>query len=120
MGERFDWDAFRAALDAFRVATDLTWAEVSRQTGVPASSLSRFANGKELYLDAVLALLLWAGLRMDEYIRYEGQRPSGLAHAVTALYRDDSLTPAQRKALSTVLVTAYCQLRSDPPRADEA
>ena len=65
--ERFDWDGFCYDLNTARLNRCLTWKEVAQQSRVPASSLTRLMQGKDLSVDNLTRLLVWAGLSFDTY-----------------------------------------------------
>jgi len=66
---RFDAIALHAALDRQRVARALAWAQVARETGVSAATISRLRAGGRLEVDGMLALVAWLGRPVEDFVR---------------------------------------------------
>jgi hypothetical protein len=66
---RFDAQALRAALDQQRVERGMTWAEVSVEIGVSASTMTRLQLGGRLEVDGVLAMVGWLGRPVEDFVR---------------------------------------------------
>jgi hypothetical protein len=66
---RFDGKALYEALDKQRIARNLTWADVARQTGVAASTLKRTREGGRLEVDGVLAMVTWLNRTVESFTR---------------------------------------------------
>jgi transcriptional regulator with XRE-family HTH domain len=111
----FDAQAFYAALDATRDSRRKNWRQVAQESGVSASTLTRIAQGKRPDVDSLAALLAWAGLSADEFVRSAGRRknPETIALISTLLKGDKDLTPASAEALDKIIRAAYRQLRDD-------
>ena len=69
---RFDPNALYEALDAQRQARGLTWADVSRETGVAVATLKRTALGGRLEVDGMLAMVHWLGRSVESFTRETG------------------------------------------------
>lgn len=69
----FDGPAFFAALDTIRECRAMNWRQVSDETGVPASTLTRLAQGKDPSVDSLAKLKVWMGVSIDKYFRYESK-----------------------------------------------
>lgn len=111
----FDADAFYAALDSVRQARRLNWKQVSAESGVSASTLTRMAQGKRPDVDGLAALVAWSGLDADNYVRFaDDQRPAPepLAMISTYLKGDRNLSPQAATALEEMVKAAYQQLRN--------
>ena len=110
----FDGDALYGALNAERRARNLTWKQVAAESGVSASTLTRMAQGRRPDLDSLAALSAWSGLRADDFVRFEGERPEAepLAMISTYLRSDRNLTAKDAIALDEVIKAAYEHLRS--------
>lgn len=65
---QFDVTLFRGAIDAKRRSRGVTWAEVSRRTGVHQTALSRMGRGLKPSIDSVYALLAWSGLDANAFM----------------------------------------------------
>lgn len=115
---QFDVGALHAALDAERVARDLTWKEVSAQSGVSASTLTRLSQGRRPDVDSLSALTHWLGLSAD---RFMGQRrtafgaASSLAQISTIIRDDPNLNAEAATALEELVKATYARLRSQKP-----
>ena len=110
----FDSGALYEALDAERLARNLNWKQVAAQSGVSASTLTRMAQGRRPDVDGLAALASWSGLRADDFVRSEIERPAPepLARISTYLRCDTNLTPEAAAALDAVIKATYDRLRT--------
>ena len=69
MGDRFDSEAFYAALNAVRLSRQRTWKEVAQEAGINASTLSRIGQGTNPDVDGLAALLRWSNLKAESLFR---------------------------------------------------
>jgi transcriptional regulator with XRE-family HTH domain len=108
----FDAGAFYESLDSARQARHLNWKQVSAESGVSASTLTRMAQGKRPDVDGLAALAAWSGLNADDYIRSEEARPAPdpLAQITTYLRSDRNLTPEAATALDQLIKATYARL----------
>ena len=67
--QRFDAKVLYDALDAERLARNLTWQELSRQIGVSASTMQRLSQGGRLEVDGMLAMVKWLGRTVESFVR---------------------------------------------------
>jgi len=114
MSTTFDGESFFAAIDAARIAKDLTWKKVAEKAGVPASTLTRMSQGKRPDLDSLAKLCQWSGLKADDFMRTGGKTkniPDALAQITTHLRADPKLTKEGAIALETLIKAAYGQFR---------
>jgi transcriptional regulator with XRE-family HTH domain len=116
--EAFDGSAFFAALDAERMARKLNWKTLALEAGVSASTLTRMAQGKRPDVDTFSALVRWAGLDADSYMRPRPgttakEAPEPLAMISTYLRSDPNLSVEAAEALDEVVKATYARLRSD-------
>ncbi len=79
---RFDLEALYQAIDVERERQGLSWAGLSDQTGVSASTIRRFSHADDAEADGVLALIRWLTAIPEDFV--EGVTVSG-----TALPRPD-------------------------------
>jgi len=81
---------------------------------VSASTFTRMAQGKRPDVDSLASLVAWSGLKADDYVRVEGDRPAqadSLA-TITAYPRaDPHLTQEGATAMEVLLKSAYERLR---------
>ena len=73
---KFDWPAFVAALDTIRESRGAQWADIAKQSGVPASTLSRLARGKNCDIDSLAGLRQWMGVSIDKFFRLQKPQDS--------------------------------------------
>lgn len=113
----FDAEAFYAALDGVRAAHKLNWRHVAKEAGVSPSTMTRLAQGKRPDVDSLAALVDWAGLDANSFVRRvrapvndEGDGPP-LARISTLLRGDKNLTPQAAEAIDSVVRAAYESLR---------
>ncbi len=110
----FDSGGFYEALDAARRAKKLNWKQVAAESGVSASTLTRMAQGRRPDVDGLAALASWSGLRADDYVRSDTERPEPepLAMISTYLRSDKNLTAEAAAALDEVVKATYERLRT--------
>ena len=117
MDSKFGWfdnARFYNALDRTRQSRDLNWKQVSSQSGVSASTLTRMAQGKRPDVDGLAALASWAKLSADDFVRSaddEGE-PEPLAMISTYLRSDPNLSPEAADTLDQVIKATYELLRN--------
>lgn len=113
---QFDAEGFYAALDAQRASRNLHWKKVAEESGVSASTLTRLAQRKRPDVDSLAALLSWAGLSADAFVRGDehGKREAEpLAQIVTYLRADRKLSPEGAAAMEAVIRATYEKLRRE-------
>lgn len=110
MKDEFDIAGFHAALDAQRVSKGLNWKEVSEQSGVNASTLTRMSQGRRPGVDSLALLLAWSGLDASDFIS-QNNRPEPLAQITANLRADKNLKPESAKALEEIIKIAYERFR---------
>ena len=110
MKDEFDIAGFFAALDAQRVSKGLNWKEVSEQSGVSASTLTRMSQGRRPGVDGLALLLAWSGLDASDFLP-RANRPEPLAQITANLRADRNLKPESAKALEEIIKIAYQRFR---------
>jgi transcriptional regulator with XRE-family HTH domain len=120
-GGLFDVSALHSALDAERIARNLTWKDISAQSGVSASTLTRLSQGRRPDVDSLATLTAWLGMPAD---RFMGSRPraafgaaSPLAQITTIIREDRNLNPDAATALEELVKSTYARLRSRERKA---
>jgi len=115
---QFDAMAFYEAIDSTRLSRGLTWRKVAAEAGVPASTLTRMAQGKRPDVDSLAALAAWSGVRPDDYVRSKDRppEPEPLAMVSTYLRSDPHLTEEAAAALDALIKAAYERLRTGESR----
>ena len=116
----FDGGAFYEALDAARQERQLTWKQVATESGVSASTLTRMAQGRRPDVDGLAALTAWSGLKADDFVRSDTERPrqAALAAITTHLRADSNLTHEGATALDQLIKATYERLRTDKPEQE--
>lgn len=113
MTDRFDSEAFYAALNAQRLSRQMTWKEVADEAGVNASTLSRIGQGAKTDVNGLAALLAWSHLKAEMFIRGAGGQESEPIAKITALLRaDPNLSSQNAKLMEDIVVNTYKQLRN--------
>ncbi|KUZ69299.1 hypothetical protein WI38_15860 [Burkholderia ubonensis] len=110
----FDADAFYEALDREVRTREITWRQVSSETGVNATTLTRMGQGRKPDAASLAALSAWAGLNPAEFIRKPVVQAASAQtlNKVSLLFRQDSsLTSEARKQLDSIVEAAYQSLR---------
>ena len=107
----FDAEGFFAALDDVRTSREITWKQVAHESQVPASTLTRMAQGRRPDVDSLAALLKWSGVSADDFILDEDEsKPeplSPLASIAAQFRRDKKLPPEGKKAIEATLKAMY-------------
>lgn len=114
MAERFDSEAFYAALNAVRLSRQMTWKEVAAEAGINASTLSRMSQGAKPDVDGLAALLGWSNLKAEMFIPGARKKETEPIARITALLRaDPRLTKENAKLIEDIVVSTYTKLRGD-------
>jgi len=66
---RFDTRRLHAALDAQRTERELTWAQVAREVGLAASSLTHLSKGGRTGFPDVMRMVKWLGRPASSFTR---------------------------------------------------
>jgi len=113
-GGQFDVSALHSALDSERMARNLTWKEVSAESGVSASALTRLSQGRRPDVDSLAALTAWLGIPADRFMASRaraGGAASPLTHISTIIRDDPNLNPDAATALDELIKATYTRLR---------
>lgn len=109
----FRMEAFFQALDREREARNLNWKQVSQQSGVSASTLTRMAQGRRPDVDSMSSLMNWSGLSADGFIggtRTMTSFTEPLNQITNVLHSDNSLSPDGRDTMIDMITAAYMRL----------
>lgn len=109
----FNGDAFYRALETTVTARSTTWKQVSAETGVSASTLTRMAQGRRPDAGSLAALSAWAGLNPSDFVDapYKGNRPEAISQISTLLRTDPNLDAQSAEAVEAIVKAAYERLR---------
>ena len=110
----FDADAFYEALDREVRSRSTTWRQVSSETGVNTTTLTRMGQGRKPDAASLAALSAWAGINPVDFIQLPATKAASAQtlNKVSLLFRQDpSLTAEARKQLENIVEAAYSSLR---------
>jgi hypothetical protein len=108
----FDAKAFFRALEATASARQMKWKDVSQQTGVSTSTLSRMAQGRGPDAGGLAVLSAWSGLNPGDFTSMAAPKPSTepLAMLSSLLRQDPRLSAEAAATLEDVLKVTYSRL----------
>lgn len=112
--EKFDANAFYAALNAERLSRQLTWKDVAEESGVQASTLSRMSNGAKPDVNGLAALLKWSKLKAEMFIpgaADNGAEADPLAQITALLRADPNLSGPNAKLIEDIVISTYTRLK---------
>lgn len=111
----FDGDAFYRTLESTVRSRSMTWKEVSAETGVSASTLTRMAQGRKPDAASLAALSAWAGLNPSDFVRAPYKKPGAepLAQISTLLRTDPNLDTEAAEAVEAIVRAAYDRLKKE-------
>lgn len=66
---RFDSNALYQAMDQQRKDRGMTWADISKEIGVSASTIRRTKQGGRMEVDGMIAMVDWLGLQVETFVR---------------------------------------------------
>ena len=109
----FDGDAFYRALENTVVVRSKTWKQVSVETGVSASTLTRMAQGRRPDAASLAALSAWAGLNPSDFVTapYKVAPSEPMAKISSLLRTDPNLDAQAAEAVEAIVRAAYERLR---------
>lgn len=114
--KNFDGGTFYAAIASTVAARGNTWKQVSQETGVSATTLTRMAQGRRPDAASLAALSAWAGLNPADYVNLRHRAGAEPLARITSLLRSDPrLRPDAAVALDSMVRSAYEQLKSPAP-----
>ena len=110
----FDSEGFYRALAATVAARKLRWKQVSIETGVSPTTLTRMAQGRKPDSESLAILATWAGLPVQDFVRtpHKPRRPETAAKATAIFRADPELDEHAKRALETVVLAAYEQFKN--------
>ena len=113
MAERtqFDFLAFYRALSATVQVRNTNWKEVSKQTGVSQTTLSRMAKSRQPDAASLTALSAWSGLNPIDFIAGPKHDRESIAMVTKLLREDPNLDSGGADALETIITAAYARFK---------
>ena len=112
--QEFDAAGFYSALERAVRARKVTWKDVSTETGVSQTTLTRMGQGRRPDAASMAALSAWAGINPASYVPNVARRETGdqTLEKVALLFRQDAeLSEAARRKLEAIVETAYNALK---------
>jgi transcriptional regulator with XRE-family HTH domain len=109
MKKLFNADAFYYAVANTVNARGVSWRQVSKDTGVSASTLTRMQQGTGVDAASLAALSKWASLNPAEFVGddVKGGKPETIAKVTQALNSDTKLSPIEKRQLQQIVSAAY-------------
>lgn len=111
----FDGEAYYAALARTVEARDMNWKQVSKSTGVSASTLTRMAQGKRPDAASLAALSAWSGLNPATFVEgidVDVNKNKNFTLEFSALLRaQKDLSPEAKSAMEGLVKAAYEQFK---------
>lgn len=113
----FEALAFYKALKTTVEVRKTTWKQVSADTGVSATTLSRMSDGRQPDSGSMAALAAWAGLNISDFVSgIVKPTPEPMAMVGKLLREDTSLPEGGADMLEAILKTAYENLKRMAPQ----
>ena len=110
--QKFDSIGFFKAIEATALARGLKWKDVSQQTGIGTSTLSRMAQGRGPDAASQALLAAWSGLNPADFttLAQKSSQPEPLAMLTHQLRSDPKLSPEAASTLDQVIRATYQSL----------
>lgn len=112
--QEFDADGFYGAVERSVRIRKVTWKDVSQDTGISQTTLTRMAQGRRPDAASLAALSAWAGINPADYVSSNVPRTMD-AHTleqVALLFRQDAqLSDDARARLESIVESAYNALK---------
>ena len=104
---QFDFKAYYDALNTTVQIRKTSWKEVSSQTGVSQTTLSRMSKGRHPDASSLTALSAWSGLDPTEFITTPKHEIEPIAKVSKLLREDPNLDQTGAEALEAIITAAY-------------
>ena len=116
--KNFDSEGFFRALESTILARGKNWKQVSVETSVSASTLTRMAQGKSPDAPSLAALSSWAGINPADFVQGGRRRrkPEPLAEISRVLRGDPNLSNEGARALDEMIKATYRRLIDAPKK----
>src|SRR5271170_942397 len=100
----FNGDAFYRALETTVTARKKAWKQVSAETGVSASTLTRMAQGRRPDAASLAALSAWSGLNPSDFVQAAYTKPprEAISQISTLLRTDPNLDAEAAAAMEAI------------------
>ena len=109
MAERteFDFLAFYRALNTTVQARNTNWKQVSKETGISQTTLSRMSKGRHPDAGSLTALSAWSGLSPVDFMTGNKHDKEPIAMVTKLLREDPNLDSEGADALESIIAAAY-------------
>ena len=109
----FDGDAFYRALETVASARSKSWKQISAETGVSQSTLTRMSQGRQPDAPSLAALSAWAGLNPSDFVYadYKQKEAEPLTRISSVLRADPNLDKQAAETMEAIVRAAYERLR---------
>lgn len=109
----FDAESFYKALNTTVSTRRVNWKQVSAETGVSASTLSRMSSGRQPDAASLAALSAWSGLNPSDFVQGMRRPVEAMAMVGKLLREDPNLDSQGADALEAIIMAAYERFRQD-------
>lgn len=113
--QEFDAAGFYSGLERAVRARRVNWKDVSNETGVSQTTLTRMGQGRKPDAASLAALSAWAGINPADYVSgmFPNRQTEGQTlDKVALLFRKDAqLSEDARKKLEAIVESAYNALK---------
>jgi len=123
--QEFDAAGFYSGLERAVRARKVNWKDVSNETGVSQTTLTRMGQGRRPDAASLAALSAWAGINPADYVprTFPNRQTEGQTlDKVALLFRQDAqLSDDARKKLEAIVESAYNALKDtiQPPDSSQ-
>lgn len=112
--QEFDAKSFYAAVDTAVRTREVRWKDVSEETGISQTTLTRMGQGRQPDAASLAALSAWAGLNPANFVAgYTASTETKTLEKVALLFRQDAeLGEEAAKSLEAIVSSAYNALKN--------
>lgn len=108
MEKEFKLKEFYQVWDAERLSRNLSWDQVSEQTGISRTTIYRIRKGENVRTDKLAIASVWSGISLKDYIPdIDDSDVSSITKIVEFIYSDPKLSDEAKACLATMMKTAY-------------
>ena len=116
--QEFDAKSFYSAVDTAVRSRDVRWKDVSADTGISQTTLTRMGQGRQPDAASLAALSAWAGINPADYvsgIASTVEQPRTLEKVALLFRQDAQLSQDAARSLAEIVTTAYNALKVPEP-----
>lgn len=110
----FDADSFYKSLAITVSVKQKNWRQVSEETGVGASTLTRMSRGSMPDAASLAALCAWSGINPSDFVtsKFKQNSAEPLSQISRLLRSDPNLNKKSAESLESIIKTAYENLKN--------